>query len=247
MPHAQGEVLEIWLEGGAVAAWIACPANLRPQPGQYLLAHAPGLPGGPVGALPVPLFPGFGSMPPETTRPLPLAIAPPFPPDWLPGLRLELRGPLGSGFRLPSGTGAVRRLALAALGDTPARLMALAAQALAQEAAVTLFTDLPLPSGLSPAVEVYPTAALPESLPWADLLAIDLPLECLPGLRARFGGDPPGSAHPHLPVPAQVLVTTPMPCAGVAECGVCAVRKASRGWALACKDGPVFDLNDLEW
>jgi hypothetical protein len=32
----------------------------------------------------------------------------------------------------------------------------------------------------------------------------------------------------------------------MADCGVCGV-KGRRGWRLACKDGPVFDLNDLEW
>jgi hypothetical protein len=43
---------------------------------------------------------------------------------------------------------------------------------------------------------------------------------------------------------AQALVITPMPCGGIAECGVCAVT-ARRGWKLACKDGPVFDLTEL--
>ena len=43
---------------------------------------------------------------------------------------------------------------------------------------------------------------------------------------------------------AQVLVLVPMPCGGMGECGVCAV-KIQRGWKLACKDGPVFDLEDL--
>jgi hypothetical protein len=35
-----------------------------------------------------------------------------------------------------------------------------------------------------------------------------------------------------------------MPCAGLADCGVCAVE-LRRGWKLACKDGPVFDLRDI--
>jgi len=43
---------------------------------------------------------------------------------------------------------------------------------------------------------------------------------------------------------AQVLVVTPMPCGGLAECGVCAFT-TRRGWKMACKDGPVFDLSEL--
>jgi hypothetical protein len=49
-----------------------------------------------------------------------------------------------------------------------------------------------------------------------------------------------------LPCPAQVLITTPMPCAGLAKCGACAIA-SRRGWKLACEDGPVFDLNHLKW
>jgi hypothetical protein len=43
---------------------------------------------------------------------------------------------------------------------------------------------------------------------------------------------------------AQVLVVTPAPCGGLAECGVCAVT-TRRGWKMACKDGPVFSLNEF--
>jgi dihydroorotate dehydrogenase electron transfer subunit len=43
---------------------------------------------------------------------------------------------------------------------------------------------------------------------------------------------------------AQVLIHTPVPCGGVADCGVCAVTLRS-GWKLACQDGPVFDWREL--
>ena len=43
---------------------------------------------------------------------------------------------------------------------------------------------------------------------------------------------------------AQVLLHTPVPCGGVAECGVCAVTLRS-GWALACREGPVFALSEV--
>jgi dihydroorotate dehydrogenase electron transfer subunit len=44
----------------------------------------------------------------------------------------------------------------------------------------------------------------------------------------------------------KALVMTPIPCGGIAECGACAVP-AHRGWKLACRDGPVFNLNELAW
>jgi dihydroorotate dehydrogenase electron transfer subunit len=54
-------------------------------------------------------------------------------------------------------------------------------------------------------------------------------------------------AHEYLPCPAQVLVTSPMPCGGIAECGVCALPLRKKGYVLTCKDGPVFNLNQLRW
>ncbi len=106
---------------------------------------------------------------------------------------------------------------------------------------MTLFTDLTLPR-LPAAVEVSPLASLKEAMDWPDFMALDVPLTRLAELRDVLGlsnGD-------GLPCPAQVLVTTPMPCAGMAQCGACAVP-ARRGWKLACEDGPVFDLNILKW
>jgi hypothetical protein len=91
-------------------------------------------------------------------------------------------------------------------------------------------------------IEAHPLAALPESLVWADLLAIDLPLARLPELHGCLGL---GAREP-LPCLMQVLVLADIPCGGLAECHVCAVP-VGRGWKLACKDGPVFDLNELEW
>jgi dihydroorotate dehydrogenase electron transfer subunit len=172
--------------------------------------------------------------------------APPLPDSWAPGTPLALRGPLGHGFRLPAG---VRRLALIeawprAEGDGPAspgvaRLLPLADRALEGNAAVTLFAAGPLPDLPLP-VEAYPLEAAPEAARWADFLAVEVPLDGLPGLREVLGlgaGEPLASA-------GQALVVSPMPCAGLADCGVCAVQ-TRRSWKLACVDGPVFDLKDL--
>ena len=104
MHQAGGEVLEIWLEEGGVAGRIACPAEMRPEPGQYLLARVPEDRDSPLAEA---LFPS-GYTPDGFT------CGPGLPASWLPGTRLVLRGRLGNGFRLPETT---RRLALACLGE----------------------------------------------------------------------------------------------------------------------------------
>lgn len=136
---------------------------------------------------------------------------------------------------------------MVALGDTAARLEPLIPAALGQEAAVALFSDALLPS-LPSAVEAYPLSALSELLPWADFIAVDLPLAALPNLRKRLASGSDGEVKPdsHLHCPAQALALAPMPCGGLGECGVCAVP-AHRSWKLACLDGPVFNLNEISW
>jgi hypothetical protein len=81
-----------------------------------------------------------------------------------------------------------------------------------------------------------------EAIQWADFIALDIPLEALSGLRAELGL----GAFDKLTSPAQVLIHTAIPCGGLADCGACAVSMR-RGWNLACKDGPVFDLYRVEW
>ena len=210
------------------AAWIACPAGAIPDPGQYLLAWSPADGEAALGAA---LFLG------QKTEQAFLA-APPIPRSWEPGTALSLRGPLGQGFHLPPTT---RRLALAAVGASAARLLPLIPPFLAQDTAVTLFTGARLPA-LPAELEVYPLQELPGAIAWADFLALDLPLESLPQLRPILGLSP----GERLACPAQALVVTGMPCAGLAECGACAVP-GRRNWKLACKDGPVFDLNEMAW
>jgi hypothetical protein len=164
------------------------------------------------------------------TRPAP---APEASTTWLPGTQLSLRGPLGHGFNLPP---AARRVALIAFGNTSARLLALLEPALAQKAALTLLTDAPLP-GLPSAVEISPLTALPETLRWADYLALDLPTgPALDEYKSLLRSLHPGSG--------QVFIETPVPCGGLAECGVCAVNLGV-GLRYACHDGPVFDLRDF--
>ena len=220
-------VSETRLLAGQSAAWIACPPTAVPSPGCYVFAWSPEDADAPLGT---PLFAA-------ETSPAGFLAVPPLPRPWEPGTSLQLRGPLGHGFALPAG---LRRLALAAVGGTAARLMPLLRAALAGGASLALFTDLPLPP-LSADVEVSPLNTLPEALSWADFLALDVPLVALPRLEGILGAFAGG--HP-LPCPAQALVLADMPCAGSGECGACSVL-VGRKWKLACTDGPVFDLREL--
>lgn len=209
-------------------AFIACPAGSVPHAGQYQLASDQD---DPEAALGVPLFVAEKSM-------KGFWAAPPIPIAWRPGTNLDLVGPLGHGFDLPR---EVHRLGLVALGETVSRLIPLVQQIAGSHAAMTLFTDLPLPA-VPASLEAYPFVSLKEALDWPDFIVFDLPLQRLSDLRKVLGlADGVG-----LSCPAQVLVTTPIPCAGLAKCGACAVP-AQRGWKLACEDGPVFDLNQLKW
>jgi len=182
-----GTILEIRLgEDGYHALKLATSPRVFPAPGRYLLAETEH----PDSVLPVPLF-RAGSAPEER-----LQIASPWPPAWMPGQRLRLRGPLGHGFTPPQD---VSRLALAALGGSVARLLPLLTACPAAD--VAIFSDAPFPH-LAAEVEAYPLAELPSAVPWADFLALDCPLEALSALRTALGLTP----EANLPCPAQALI-----------------------------------------
>ncbi len=205
---------------------ISCPPERAPAPGQYLLAQAAGEAAGLLAAA---LFPA------EEPAGGGLWCAPRTPSTWLPGLRLHLRGPLGRGFHLPPGT---RRLAVLSLDSPPWRLMPLIRRVLHSGGEAALFAapsprDVPLPAAL----EALPPASLPEALQtWCDYWAADLPLARLSDLPAYLGASRPAAE-------GEALVATPMPCGGLAACGVCALPGS--GLRLACKDGPVFPWRAL--
>lgn len=226
MASGTATIIELRLAHGGQSGTITCPAALLPAPGQYLAASSPD----PTSALPAVLFPSH-------IRSREIDIAAPLPPSWKIGQELTLRGPLGKGFHMLQ---TARRVALTSPEGAPDRLLPLAYQALAQNAAVTIYAQ-DAPAGLPPEVEILPLDLLPEASAWADFLALDISLAGLPRLRSWLGLAP----HQRLACPAQVLAIAPMPCCGLAECGACAVRTRD-GWALACSDGPVFDFNSLE-
>ena len=224
MSAGKGQVLELILEDGFRYARVTCPPNLVPEPGQYLLASD-----GTDSPLPVPLYytdsapQGFVAVTPAASR-------------WVPGLMLDLRGPLGRGFSMSL---AARKVGLVAFDDSPARLRGLIRPALKQEAAVVLVSSS-APDNLPDDVEVQPLSTLNEILAWADYVAFDVARENLHQLQEQVGKQNQVIAR----LGAQVLVRTPVPCGGIAECGVCAVTLKSE-WKLACKDGPVFDWGEL--
>ena len=224
MHTGKGRVVELILTNGFHHARLTCAENLIPSPGQYLLAsddsHVP---------LPVPLFYTDSS-------PQGFIAAAPIPDSWDPGREIYLRGPLGRGFELPS---SARRIGLVTLTDSAARLYGLIQPSLKQDAAIVLVSALGV-DNLPDEVEVHPLSALSEIIEWADYVALDVARENLPGLREQiFNGK-----RAKVPIKAQVLVRSPVPCGGIAECGVCAVSVKS-GWKMACKDGPVFDWKEL--
>jgi dihydroorotate dehydrogenase electron transfer subunit len=217
-----GWVAERRLILGEQGALIACPPQAVPAAGQYVLAVDE------QSVLSVPLFQVGESKQGFLTSAL-------LPKSWQPGTALTLYGPLGNGFNLPIG---VQRLALVALGESDARLLSLATAYPQQDISVTLFSDAPAPN-LPPSLEAYPLDDLPDSADWADFMAFDVPLqslERLAGLLESFQEMPDSRG--------QVFIQADMPCGGLGDCGVCAI-KAGRTWKLACKDGPVFKLEAI--
>jgi hypothetical protein len=223
--HSEVQLLEVRLDPGGLAGTVSCPPGLRLEAGRYFMVNR--LQGD---ILPAALF----ACELVDDR---LSFAPPLPGGWQNGDRLVLRGPFGQGFRLPA---QVHRVAVAALGGSPARLMPLVKQALLQ-ADVSIYCDA-VPAGLPEVVEVLPLFALPDVFAWADYLALDLPLDRLPGLGGLLRLQPEWV----LPCPVEALLQVDMPCGGMAQCGVCAVKTRKKGWVRICEDGPVFDLNELE-
>ena len=222
MKHGQGQLSEIFLDS---SARITCPPELIPAPGQYLLAHARGSDS----PLAVPVF--FSDSAPDGFRSAPLIDSP-----WVPGTSLNLRGPLGRGFSIPT---FARKVALIVFDDSPARLRGLISIALKQGAEVVLVSNTVL-EDIPEAVEVQPLQAMFEIYRWADYAAFDVERENLIHLKENFGKLEQAKSPPE----AQVLVRAPMPCGTLTECGVCALT-IKHEWKMICKDGPVFEMREL--
>ena len=223
MKIGEGQLFEIYLDS---SIRIICPPELIPAPGQYILAHASGSDS----PLAVPVF--FSDSAPNGFRSAPMMNS-----DWNPGTHLNLRGPLGRGFSIPSFT---RKVALIAFDDSPARLRGLISIALKLDAEVVLVSDSAL-DDIPEVVEVQPLQAMTDIYQWADYAAFDVARENLNQLKEKFGRMNQAKS----PREAQVLVRAPMPCGALAECGVCA-RTIRHEWKMVCKDGPVFEMKELQ-
>jgi len=222
----ESTLTEITLSPGGIGGVLACPPRLQLQPGQYLLGTVPEL----AAPLASALFPA------DIQSGL-LRLAAPLPQTWTAGMILRVRGPLGHGFTLPA---LARRVALADPNHSAERLAPLMTAALAQGAAVVLFSATS-PADLPAEVESLPLEQLAEAPAWADYLALDLTTAQAANWR-KLLAIPPGQP---CPCSTETLIVTAIPCGGQAECGVCAVQTRS-GWRLGCKDGPVFPLTELE-
>ena len=208
---------------------IECPGGLHFDVGQYFLASSPEIPE----AASSVLFPIA-----KDDRKLKIAL--PFPDHWRTGMPLMIRGPVGKGFTLPIGA---RRIALVHLGipDVYGSVFAPIIEfGLKAGGEVVSYGDI-LPENLPTAVEVLPLDQISDAWKWAEYLAAEIEQSQLNWL-LHLLMQKPGS---RLPDRAEVLIHTPLICGGLADCGLCSV-KTKKGYRLTCKDGPVFQLGDLE-
>jgi dihydroorotate dehydrogenase electron transfer subunit len=194
-----------------------------PEPGEYFLAFASDS----VQTLPTAIFP-------YEIEPESLTLCGNIPSEWQPGTSLYFQGPLGKGFHPSPIAGKIALLATdSALSD---RLYALMNLSLSRGLAVAWVSDA-IPERLPPQVELLGSSELIEAVIWSDYTATTASLTGLGTLLHKF------ARHADLKKKVEVLIDAPMVC-GNARCGVCAVE-TKKGWKLACKDGPVFNLEEV--
>lgn len=232
MNSFDAEIIELRLEeDGFVRALISYEPAMTPIPGQFLQAFSLD---DPMQVLGTNLFPVGYPKGANILRGGGFSAAPPIPEDWLPGTRLKLRGPIGSGFEIPK---SILRLALVSLGKSPARLLPLvqqeAAQGIESQGIETaLYCDSPLPR-LPSKLEANPLKALAEDFEWADLIVIEGSPNELESLRSSLDIE-------RFPPNTQALVDVPMPCRAAAKCGICAFKHPGGKTILICEAGPVI-------
>jgi len=231
MPTFHDRIVGIHAEEGNWASIRLEGLKEAPSPGRY---YSGWVMDEPLAPLPVTLFPGGGQ--PNGLVAFSQGLQPRL---WPPGTELLLRGPLGSGF-IPPKSG--QHLALVSIDIPPSRLLPLARLAVENYGAVALFTNYP-PVRISSEIEIQPLEELAEALSWADQLALDIPIESVPTLQSRLRI----TSQAITQLTAQALIRMPMPCNGLGTCGACAVLTERGGYALVCKQGPVFNLNELAW
>jgi NAD(P)H-flavin reductase len=225
-------VKRIWSEMGSVCSELEIDHPPTFQPGQYFLLNdaSPG-----------------GAMVPNAVYPIEITslgirIAPPTPTGWAPGLILSGQGPLGNGFHIPAIT---RKISLVCYHSSPQLILSLASKVQSWGGEANLFWDLPLDTDtilpFQSSLEILPTQAVDDAFLWADMIAIDVPFSRLDEIRTRR--EKTGKVFSGRSV--EVLIRHDMSCGGMGDCGVCSIPTRKGGWKLVCKDGPVFNWDDL--
>ena len=225
-------VKRIWSEMGSVSAELKIDHPPTFHPGQYFFLNDTS----PDGAMvPIAVFP-------VENTPSGILIAPPTPTSWAPGLTISGQGPLGNGFHVPAIT---RKISLVCYHSSPQLLLSLASEVQSRGGEANLFWDLPVNGEtilpFQSSLEIQPIQAVEDAFLWADMIAIDVPFTRLAEigtLREKTGKLLSGRS-------VEVLIRHEMPCGGMGECGVCAIPSRKGGWKLVCKDGPVFNWDEM--
>jgi hypothetical protein len=168
-----------------------------------------------------------------------LTLAPDKLPAWQPGHVLGWRGPLGQACAL---TAPARRLALYSRCEHPGPLMPFI-HAATQDRMDIVFSSAAsggFPAWLPAQIEWQDASRLSELAAWADVLVACLPRQALAEDLLKLSELPASITQGG----AYVLVVSDMPCAGMAQCGVCDIL-ARRKYIHVCQDGPLFPLKDL--
>lgn len=178
-----------------------------------------------------------------------------------PGERLDLLGPIGRPFSVDP---ARRHLLMVAEGYRAGALVTLAERMLPRGCEVVLLAggptaDAVFPAGLVPSEVEYHvatadgslghagpvTALVHDYLEWADAVYISASERVMEAVTrvCRPSTSRPGPDSSSKPL--QLAMEQPMPCA-VGVCLGCVV-KTRRGYQRVCREGPVFDADDLVW
>jgi len=218
-----GTIIEISETASELILQVVLEKELFPLPGQYLSIRS----NDPSTVLPVSAYP-------ISARGQVLSLLPDKAEHWHVGQEISLRGPLGNGFSLPVSAG---RIGLIGLTQKQALcLLPLARALLDSGKEVALVSDAVL-QGLPMDLEILPGEQAIEVCAWAEAAAFAVGREEIGPLLSRYRFE-------SIRKTIEVLVITEMPCSGTAVCGVCAVA-TKKGWKHACKEGPIFALNEL--
>ncbi len=167
---------------------------------------------------------------------------------------IELLGPLGNGFSIKPGA---KKLLLMAGGIGIAPLYFLAQEAISREYSVILllgartesqlYPEKLLPAGIKLVTATEDGTAgktgrvnelLPEFIDWADQIFACGPMPMYRDITAKY-------THLLADKSIQISLEMRMAC-GIGVCYGCTIKTKS-GLKQVCKDGPVFELNEICW